>query len=195
MTYHVTGTDANGCMNTDSVTVTVNALPGVSFTVSPGMICDNIPAFALNGGSPAGGVYSGTGVSGGMFDPAVSGDGTFVLTYMVTDTNTCSNTDTAMIVVSNCTGITGNQASTIQDIAVYPNPASEMVTIAINNAGFTQLLINIVDIQGKQVYNELDKNVSAAYKKEINIEGFAKGVYYIRLTTGTDTRIQKLVIQ
>ena len=37
--YTVTGTDTNGCQNTANVTVTVNPLPTVSVTASPGTIC------------------------------------------------------------------------------------------------------------------------------------------------------------
>ncbi len=193
-TYTVTGTDANGCMNTATTTVTVNPLPVVDVTTTSGTLCVYNAAIALNA-TPAGGTWSGNGVSGPSFDPATAGVGVSIVTYSFTDVNGCSNMDTTSINVDVCTGIAANNASTIQDITVYPNPASGMVNISVNNANFTQLLINIVDIQGKEVYNELDKNVSAAYSKQINIEGFAKGVYYIRLTTGTDSKVQKLVIQ
>ncbi|MCW3083229.1 MAG: hypothetical protein JWP12_595 [Bacteroidetes bacterium] len=194
-TYTVTGTDASGCSNTATTTVTVNTLPAVDVTFTSGTVCVYNAALTLSGATPAGGTWSGNGVSGTSFDPATAGVGMSLITYSYTDVNGCANTDTTSINVDVCTGIAAANASTIQDITVYPNPASGMVNISVNNANFTQLLINIVDIQGKEVYNELDKNVSAAYNKQINIEGFAKGVYYVRLTTGTDSKVQKLVIQ
>ncbi|MEP6793282.1 MAG: T9SS type A sorting domain-containing protein [Saprospiraceae bacterium] len=43
--------------------------------------CINTSPFALTGGSPAGGTYSGTGVSGGVFNPSVAGVGTHTITY------------------------------------------------------------------------------------------------------------------
>ncbi|MFZ4707518.1 MAG: hypothetical protein ACOYMF_16080, partial [Bacteroidales bacterium] len=49
------------------------------------------PAFALTGGSPTGGVYSGPGVAGGTFTPATAGVGTHTITYTFTDGNGCSN--------------------------------------------------------------------------------------------------------
>lgn len=39
------------------------------------------PAFALSGGSPAGGTYSGPGVSGNQFNPSAAGVGTYTITY------------------------------------------------------------------------------------------------------------------
>jgi hypothetical protein len=67
-------------------------------------LCVNDAAIILEGGTPAGGIYSGTGVSftgtDYIFDPAVSGAGTFTLTYTYTDANTCSNSATSDITVT-----------------------------------------------------------------------------------------------
>jgi hypothetical protein len=192
-TYTVTGTDGNGCMNTATTTVTVNAAPSVSMTAfDPLPVCIFASPFTLTNGSPAGGVYSGAGVSSGVFDPNAAGLGTFVITYMVTDVNSCSASDTASVTVDICEGIATNNGSS--EITVYPNPASNMINISVGNANFSQLTISIVDIQGKEVYNETDKNISADYNKQINIEQFAKGVYYIKMNTGNDSKVQKLIV-
>jgi hypothetical protein len=66
-------------------------------------VCINDAPIILEGGTPAGGMYSGTGVSftgtDYIFDPAVTGAGTFTLTYTYTDANTCSNSATSDITV------------------------------------------------------------------------------------------------
>ncbi len=43
-TYTVTGTDANGCISTATVAVTVNAIPNVTATTSKNIICDGTSA-------------------------------------------------------------------------------------------------------------------------------------------------------
>jgi gliding motility-associated-like protein len=91
-----TYTDGNGCSNRDTNTITVNALPVVDVAAFAGT-CLNTPAFPLTGGTPAGGTYSGTGVSLNNFDPSVAGIGSHVITYSYTDGNNCTNTDTASI--------------------------------------------------------------------------------------------------
>lgn len=48
-------------------------------------ICINNPAWTLSGCTPAGGMYSGNGVSGGVFSPAMAGAGTHSLKYKATD--------------------------------------------------------------------------------------------------------------
>src|SRR5438105_3753028 len=81
-------TDANGCSASASTNIIVNPLPVV--TISPvAAMCINAPAVTLNG-TPAGGIFSGVGVTGNSFDPSVSGAGTFVITYSYTDVNGCS---------------------------------------------------------------------------------------------------------
>jgi hypothetical protein len=52
-------------------------------------VCLDDPAFELTGATPEGGLYSGPGVAGGWFDPAVAGVGfhTIIYTYVVPGTN------------------------------------------------------------------------------------------------------------
>ncbi|HBG70989.1 MAG: hypothetical protein A2W93_03195 [Bacteroidetes bacterium GWF2_43_63] len=48
-------------------------------------MCIDHPAWTLNGCTPAGGTYSGNGVSGGVFNPALAGAGTHSIKYKATD--------------------------------------------------------------------------------------------------------------
>lgn len=67
-----------------------NALPDVAIdAVAP--LCQSADPIALNA-TPAGGDYSGPGVSNGMFDPNGAGQGVHTITYIYTDQNGCSNT-------------------------------------------------------------------------------------------------------
>ncbi|HRT54456.1 MAG TPA: hypothetical protein P5291_10260, partial [Flavobacteriales bacterium] len=85
-------TDGNGCSNTCTCTITVNALPVVTCPANSS-VCVDAPAYALagSGESPAGGTFSGTGVSGNSFDPAVAGAGAHTITYCYTDGNGCDD--------------------------------------------------------------------------------------------------------
>ena len=96
--YTVTVTDANGCSGTDEVTVTVNPLPIVNVT-SAGPLCESSAAITLSA-TPANGTFTGTGVTGNIFNPATAGVGTHIITYTVTDANGCTNSATTSIVVN-----------------------------------------------------------------------------------------------
>ncbi|MFZ1686556.1 MAG: HYR domain-containing protein, partial [Flavobacteriales bacterium] len=91
VTYTVT---AGGCTNSASTSITVNPAPAVS-TGSYGPLCSNGAAITLSG-SPAGGTWSGTGVTGNSFDP---GTGTQTVTYTVT-VGGCTKSATTAIVVN-----------------------------------------------------------------------------------------------
>jgi len=86
--YTVTVTDGNGFTASSNVTVTILAqatvtCPGNSST------CINSSAIALTGATPAGGVYSGTGVyqvgANYFFDPAIAGVGIHTITYTLSN--------------------------------------------------------------------------------------------------------------
>lgn len=95
-TLSITYDDPNGGCTSTTVTLNITVKPEPSVTLDPFLaVCLNDPAFMLTGGNglPAGGVgnYSGTGVSGGVFNPSVAGGGTHTITYTYTASNSCSN--------------------------------------------------------------------------------------------------------
>jgi gliding motility-associated-like protein len=98
-TITYTYTDGNSCTNSDNNTITVNPLPTVTLGVFAD-VCEGAASFALTGGSPAGGTYSGTGVTGGNFNPGTAGAGTHTITYTYTDGNGCTNSATNSITVN-----------------------------------------------------------------------------------------------
>jgi len=96
-----TYTDVNGCTNTASQTLTVNVFSAVTFGPIP-PVCLNTAAFDLTQGSPAGGIYSGPGITTSpTFDPAVAGAGIHTLTYTYTDGGGYTDSATQTIIVYN----------------------------------------------------------------------------------------------
>ena len=77
--------------STASAVITVNPRPIVSFNSGFSNVCKNGSPFTLDKGSPAGGVYSGTGVSAGKFDPTANGVivGSNYITYTYTANTGC----------------------------------------------------------------------------------------------------------
>jgi hypothetical protein len=88
----------NGCSSQGSLNLTVNAAPNVIFNALPAAVCEDSGVITLVG-QPAGGVFSGPGVSGTTFDPVVAGTGTHNITYSVTSVNGCVGSSTQTIEV------------------------------------------------------------------------------------------------
>jgi hypothetical protein len=103
-TYTVVGTNTAGCQAQDQVVVTVTQPTTVSFS---GLA----PTYCLNGssstlfGSPAGGVFSGPGVTGSTFNPALAGTGNKTITYTFSGTSGTIQTsqNTNVILAGNTT--------------------------------------------------------------------------------------------
>ncbi len=129
VTYTVTGTNGAGCTASQNVTVAINQLPTVTLATFAS-VCKNDPSFALAGGTPTGGVYSGAGVSNGSFSPSIAGVGTHTITYDFTDNNGCASSATRTISVSNCNCVTPGTPGSLVGAAVVC--AGSTVTYSVN---------------------------------------------------------------
>ena len=105
-TYIVTGTDANGCVNTATTTVTVNALPTVTANTSSAAVCIGA-SVTLTGGGAATYVWDNNVMDTVSFVP------TATTTYMVTgtDANGCVNTAMTTVTVNPLPIVTANSSA------------------------------------------------------------------------------------
>ncbi len=87
--YYVVATNSNGCSTASSNIVVVDKpLPEVQLNSLPSL-CPNDSSVELIG-TPAGGIFSGNGVNGNFFNPALD-PGQYDVTYTYTEPNGCSN--------------------------------------------------------------------------------------------------------
>jgi len=186
ITYTVGGGTA--CESSASQVFTVNTAPTVSLNLGTTTTCVNYNAFALSGGSPAGGTYSGTGVSAGSFDPATAGVGSTAITYDFTDGNGCSNSATASITVDACASLEEDGFT----MTISPNPTSGKVLVA------PSVQLNASDLKctsGNGQVFDLTWNELSNGAWEIDLSNFADGIYYLQVTLDNKTHVYKLVKQ
>ena len=103
-TYVVTGIDTNGCVGTDTVTITINPLPTID--AGPDQSICNVGSVVI-GGTPTGPVGSSyawvPAVSlndSTLANPTASPTSTTTYTVTVTDTNGCQNTDVVTVTIN-----------------------------------------------------------------------------------------------
>ncbi len=90
----------DGCFSyrSNNVTVTVNPLPATPTVPASKTVCErDVVALVA---TPAGGNWSGSGVTGTTFHAQAAGSGAHVLTYNYTDGNGCSSTATTTFTVT-----------------------------------------------------------------------------------------------
>lgn len=176
-TYTVTNSiAASGACPADAETfsITVNATPTVTFLGTFDDMCVYHSPIVLTGGTPAGGTYSGNGVTAGSFDPSGIAPGTTVgILYSYTDpTTNCFGSSTNVITVEACLGLEDNEVAAI---SVYPNPTDGKLTLTniLGNASF-----KVISVSGQVV---LDGVVSAT-ANTIDLSSFENGIYVLQLT-------------
>jgi hypothetical protein len=84
-----------------------------------------------------------------------------------------------------------NEALAIDDdilstIVIYPNPSADIFTISVSSND--ELSIEVYDITGKLA-------VKQHTGQQINLTGFTKGVYFVKLCIGGEQTIKKLVLK
>ncbi|MDP2187098.1 MAG: T9SS type A sorting domain-containing protein [Sphingobacteriaceae bacterium] len=106
-TYFVTVSSLFGCSSVDSVVVTVNQLPVVNAGADRS-VCAGTAVFNLIG-SPAGGTWSGNGITSasvGSFNPIIAGVGIWNVVYTVTDGVNYTISDTVVVTVNALPAVT-----------------------------------------------------------------------------------------
>ncbi len=110
-----------GCTGTSSTSIVVNAVPNPTIGVLPAL-CNNGPAVTLTG-TPSGGIFSGTGVTGTSFNPTTAGAGNVLVSYTVNNAG-CTGTGTISVVVN-----------TKPTAAFNATPSAKTVTLNNNSTG------------------------------------------------------------
>jgi hypothetical protein len=180
-------TMVSGCDSVSIVTLIVNALPAVTLAAfSQDSICIQVGTVVLPIGSPVGGTYTGTGVSGTDFDASISGVGTFTITYTYADSAGCSSIATTDITVNACVGL-GIDEQVANLTSIYPNPVVDQLTI---NANDNQIeTIKIVDALGRTISSFT--NVSGTI--QVSATNYASGVYFVIAQNGANYQSQRFV--
>lgn len=186
-------TDANGCSASATGTITVEAAPTVAFPALTA-VCSYVAPFALSGATPAGGTYSGPGVTGGNFNPATAGVGIHTLTYTYANTTgaLCSASATQTIQVKNCADVEENSLE--ESLLVFPNPADESVMVSFQSNEAVSAMITMISADGKVVYSNKVAQTNQ-FNQEINVSGFSAGVYMIQIETAGGSATRRLVVQ
>ncbi len=91
-------TDPNGCSDSDETIISVVPIPDATI-LSGGIVCSSDPPFTLQARDP-GGVWTGPGVVGDVFNPSLPGAGNHTITYTIIDSNGCTDYDETIITVA-----------------------------------------------------------------------------------------------
>ncbi len=183
-TYMVSGTDANGCVNSVSLVMPVSPLPTVTATSSKSISC---------AGQPVTLTASGTGVTSYSWSTGAQGSTLVVspnasATYTATGINAagCAKSFVVSVSVVSCVGL--NEISTDnRPISIFPNPSNGQLTIQSSDIirGIT-----IMDINGKVISKQ---QFEALTELSLDVEFLPAGVYLLAVKRDQGEKMLRLI--
>lgn len=183
--YTCTISDANGCTQVVSQTLTDPALPVVTLSIPNTDVCIADGPFTLTGESPAGGTFAGTGVTAGSFDPAAAGIGTHEIIYTYTDPAGCTASISDTITVDICLG--AGALANHADVSVYPNPNNGSFNVVFN--GTEAAVAELYDVKGQLVSTQkIQPGVIVSFQLS------ETGVYMLTIISADGGRTTKRVV-
>lgn len=191
--YSATAESDLGCVNTQTIEIVVNALPEVTIS-GLNATYQNTDASVSLTGTPGGGTFSGSGMTGNIFSPAQAGQGTHTITYSYTDPSTgCSNDVSLEVTVTqNTAGLEeiGAQGA----FAVFPNPFEDVITIQVFAVNQTELTVRLTDLSGKEVVSitrVAQEGMQSVELAELN--KLASGAYLLIVRLGDAQQVKQVI--
>jgi DNA-binding beta-propeller fold protein YncE len=96
------------------------------------------------------------------------------------------------VVVDALTGIDDPKPKTENDIVIYPNPSTGLVTIRINNEPLDGK-VSIFNIQGKLVHETALR--SGQQSVQLNLSSNPKGLYFISVVSDGMNMTEKVLLK
>lgn len=189
--YTVEVTNGNCSDVSDAVAVSFSTPPTVTLSGLASNYNQNDPTVTMTG-SPAGGTYSGPGVSGNGFDPAAAGPGVHSIVYSYTDGQGCTGTDTVSVTV----GTVNISASDLLDgFYLAPNPGRDLFRMGFNLEFASSVSYTLIDVNGRQLHHQDMELESGVQEIALNFSDVATGIYLLKLTIGEEEYAERLVIE
>jgi hypothetical protein len=187
ITYILLGTDANGCKNRDSVTVTVIPNPA-----APPIFHNFDTLLTHVTGVTYQWYYSPSGLpvpgaTSSWFKPMA--DSSYYLE--ITTPQGCTAFSSTIAV--NNVGI--HEIYGVQNVLVYPNPANSMVNLELQMAEQNDLVVSIFSIAGQLISSEIIHAPVGTTLHQIDLSTVAKGMYMLQIRSGQGSYFSRLEVQ
>ena len=84
--------------------------------------------------------------------------------------------------------------SGLNDVTVYPNPATDFITLKFNTEEAENVAVKVVDVTGKQVYSEQINHAGGEFQRQFNISDLSEGFYIMNLETSKGKTVCKFIV-
>lgn len=184
--YSVTVTDqGTGCSTNLNFTVQ----DGYNFPVSISQDGDTLTATA----SPNYQWYH-----NGVLIPGATNQ-TYIITeggyfYCIVGSQNCEFTSNTLETSCICSNSI-EETSVFQGISVYPNPATDELTVEITLRSYEQASISLVDVTGRRLWMRNEGDKADEFEWKIPVSDIAAGNYFVRVNVGGQTKNVKVLVK
>ena len=85
--------------------------------------------------------------------------------------------------------------ASINNLDIYPNPSRDVFNISFNSETHQDLSIRILNVVGSEVYKETKDQFVGEYTKQISLDEYGKGIYFLEIETNSGIVNKKLILQ
>jgi hypothetical protein len=179
------------CTNSDSVTVVLTAPLAINFAGLDTLYCVYNPLVNLVPNYIPG-VFSGPGINGATFNPAVAGIGSHVVTYTYTSQAGCVYVHSQAVRIDACLNVPENLWT--NTIKISPNPSQNNFYVSAFTFFEKKIKMEIRDIAGRCVSMEEIALSIGENKIPFHIS-LSNGIYIARFTDEISSTSLKMIVE
>ena len=129
-----------------------------------------------------------TGDTNSNITPTLNG----VYWLLVEDINQCI-ADTAYFTVNWI--LTDNTEISLVDLIIFPNPSEDIFNIVFTSKKTQNLHLRILNVLGKEIYNEYLDDFTGVYNKKIMLGKYLDAIYFFEIKSNEGLLHRRLIIQ
>ncbi len=198
--YRAVATSQNGCSRTSTgISVKAWPLPNGGITQSGSLsICqgDSVTLSVINF-DPANtyqweeSQVSIAGATGQSYAAKSAGK----YTFLAESQQGCTKRSPARIVSITCREALTTLVTTLS-LGIHPNPASGQVYLDIEKSESGKVVVEVFDLTGRLQSTLLDESLEPGkFTFSTDLAGFKPGIYLVKMSSGNQTKVQRLVIE
>ncbi len=183
--YTVSGKNTIGCVSSTTANLTVWQPPVIQLTASSLTVCarETVTLTASGASTYTWSPFNFAGTT-------LTNNPTSTLIYSAygVDVNGCSNSNSITVVVDKCTGISKIKGIDSR-VTIYPNPSTGLINADFGFEGAKE--IRVLNAVGAMIMKISTDDLHTSF----DLSGYAKGVYFVHVTTNGASENYKIVIQ
>lgn len=88
-----------------------------------------------------------------------------------------------------------NLQSGDEKVAIYPNPSTGIFTISLTNLDTRKVELRIMNVIGNEIFHETLTSSDAQFQKTVDLNRYAKGLYYVKLEADGYSTVRRVVVK